>query len=101
MQKIKEDASKVEAGSKEGTELLEERYMNLERRVKALEEGFFTFSKFGFKVTHVAATALQLLALEKEGAGMDMEDHKFLFKFLVDDWDQILLHAKGKGQNEN
>lgn len=59
--------------------------MNLERRVKALDEGFFTFSKFILKVTHAAATTLQLLAHEKEDAGMDMEDHKLLFKFLADD----------------
>ena len=101
VQKIKEDASKVEAGPKEGIEVLEERYMNLERRVKALEEGFFTFSKFGLTVTHVAATTLQLLAHEKEDASMDMEDHKLLFKFLADDWAQIPLHANGKGKNEN
>ena len=55
--------------------------MNLEKRVKSLEEGFLTFSKFGLKVTHDVATTLQLLAQEKEEAGLDMEDHKLLFKF--------------------
>ena len=85
---------------KEKTEAVEEHYMNLEKRVKALEEGFLTFSKFGLKVTHAPATTLQLLAQEKEDAGLDMEDHKLLFKFLVDDWAQILLHARGKGKKE-
>ena len=75
----------MEEETKEGTKVLEERYTKLERRVKTLEEGFFTFSKFGLKVTHVVATTLQLLAQEKEDTVMDMEDHKLLFKFLVDD----------------
>ena len=52
----------MEAETKDGTEELEERYAKLERRVKALEDGFFTFSKFGLKVTHAATTTLQLLA---------------------------------------
>ena len=75
--------------------------MQLERRVKSLEEGFFTFSKFGLKVTHAIATTLQLLAQEKEDVGLDMEDHKLLFKFLADDWAQIPLHEKGKGKMKN
>ena len=82
---MKEDATKGEAEPKDGTEMMEDRYMYLEKRVKYLEEGFFTFSKFGLKVTHAYATTLQLLAQEKEDAGLDMEDHKLLFKFLADD----------------
>ena len=93
-------ATKSVAEPKEVTEAVEEHYMILEKRVKALEEGFFTFSKFGLKVTHVVATTLQLLAQEKEEAGLDMEDHKLLFKFLADDWAQILLNARGKGKRE-
>ena len=61
-------------------------YAKLEKRVKILEKGFFSFSKFSLKVTHATATTLQLLAREKEDVGMDMEDHKLLFKFLADDW---------------
>ena len=60
-------------------------YANLEKKLKFLEEGFRTFSKFSLKVTHAAATTLQLLAQEKEDTGMDMEDNKLLFKFLADD----------------
>ena len=99
-QKMKEVAAKIVEEHKEETEAVEEHYMNLEKRVKALEEGFLTFSKFGLKVTHAAATTLQLLAQEKEDAGLDTEDHKLLFKFLADDWAQILLHARGKGKKE-
>ena len=62
VQKAKEEASKVKAKTKEGTKVMEEQYAKLERRVKALEEGFFTFSKFCLKVTHATATTLQLLA---------------------------------------
>ena len=90
----------MEVETKEGTEELEERYAKLVMQIKALEEGFFTFSKFGLKVTHVVATTLQLLAQEKEDMGMDMEDHKLLFMFLANDWDRILLDAKGKGKKE-
>ena len=61
-QKMKEVAAKKVEEHKEETEEVEEHYMNLEKRVKALEEGFFTFSKFGLKGTHVVATTLQLLA---------------------------------------
>ena len=88
------------AEPKEVIEVVEEHYMILEKRVKALEEGFFTFSKFGLKVTHATATTLQLLAQEKEEASLDMEDHKLLFKFLADEWAQILLNAKGKGKKD-
>ena len=98
---MKEVATEGEAGPKEETEVMEERYMHLERRVKALEEGFITFSKFGLKVTHAAATTFQLLAQEKEDEGLDMEDHKWLFNFVADNWAQIRLHAKGKGKKEN
>ena len=97
---MKEMATKSFAKPKEVTKEVEEHYMILEKRVKALEEGFSTFSKFGLKVTHVAATTLQLLTQEKEEASLDMEDHKLLFKFLADDWAQILLNAKGKGKKE-
>ena len=86
--------------TKEETKEQLEVYAKLDKRVKILEEGFFTFSKFSLKVTHAAATTLQLLAQEKEDARMDMEDHKLLFKFLVDDWAQILLVAKGKEKTE-
>ena len=98
---MKEVAAKKVKEHKEETKVVEEHYMNLEKRVKALEEGFFTFSKFGLKVTHAVATTLQLLAQEKEDAGMDIEDHKLLFKFFADDKVQILLDAKGKGKKEN
>ena len=59
---MKEDAAKGEVRPKDGTKVMEEQFMFLERRVKSLEEGFFTFSKFGLKVTHAVATTLQLLA---------------------------------------
>ena len=98
---MKEVARKSVTEPKEVTEVVEEHYMILEKMVKALEEGFFTFSKFGLKVTHATTTTLQLLAKEKEDEGLDMEDHKLLFKFLADDWAQILLHAKGKRKKEN
>ena len=58
VQKAKEEASKVEAKTKEGTEEVEERYAKLDMRIKALEEGFFTFSKFGLKVIHSLATGI-------------------------------------------
>ena len=32
---------------------------------------------------------------------MDMEDHKFLFRFVANDWARILLDVKGKGNKEN
>ena len=47
---MKEVATKGEAGPKEETKVMEGRYMHLERRVKSLKEGFFTFSKFILKV---------------------------------------------------
>ena len=98
---MKELEEKIVEDRKEHAEVIEQHHGNLEKRVKALEEGFLTFSKFGLKVTHAAATTLQLLAQEKEEEGLDMEDHKLLFKFLTDDWAQILLHARGKGKKEN
>ena len=75
----------MEVETKEGTKVLEEWYAKLEMGVKALEEGFFTFSKFVLYVTHAITTTLQLLAQEKEDMGMDMQDHKLLFKFLTND----------------
>ena len=57
----------------------------MEKRLKILEDGFYSFSKFSLKVTHVAATTLQLLAQEKDGEGLDMEDTKILYKFLAED----------------
>ena len=99
--KLKEPEEKTVEDRKDQVEVIEQHYGNLEKRIKALEEGFLTFSKFGLKVTHAAATTLQLLAQEKEEEGLDMEDHKLLFKFLADDWAQILLHARGKGKKEN
>ena len=99
--KLKEPEEKTVEDHKEHAEVIEQHHGNLEKRVKDLEEGFLTFSKFGLKVTHAAATTLQLLAQEKEEKGLDMEDHKLLFKFLTDDWAQILLHARGKGKKEN
>ena len=82
-QNLKEVAAKKVEERNEEDEVVEEHYRNLDKRVKALEEGFLTFS-----------------AQEKEEEGLDMEDHKLLFKFLVDDWAQILLHARGKGKKE-
>lgn len=61
-QKMKEVSTKKVEEHKEETMVVEKHYINLEERVKALEEGFFTFSKFGLKVTHAAVTTLQLLA---------------------------------------
>ncbi len=90
----------MEMETNEETKEQVEQYAKLEKRVKVLEEEFFTFSKFNLKVTHAAATTIQLLAQEKEYTGMDMEDHKLLFKFLIDDWSRILLTAKGKEKKE-
>ena len=91
----------MERDNKEETKEQLEVYAKLDKRVKILEEGFFSFSKFSLKVTHATTTTLQLLAQEKEDVGMDMEDHKLLFKFLADDWAWILLDAKGKEKKEN
>lgn len=72
----------------------------MEERVKFLEEGFHS-SKFSLKVTHVAATTLQLLVQEKDEMRLDMEDTKILYKFLADDWARVLLARKGKNKDEN
>ena len=85
VEKAKEEVKKVGTKNKEETKEQLEVYAKLDKRVKILEEGFFTFSKFSLKVTHAATTTLQLLAQEKEEIGMDMEDHKLLFKFLAND----------------
>ena len=73
----------------------------MDKRVKILEDGFFTFSKFPLKLTHATTTTLQLLTQEREDTRMDMEDHKLCIKFLADDWAQILLATKGKEKKEN
>jgi cell division protein ZapA (FtsZ GTPase activity inhibitor) len=101
VEKAKEEEKKVGTVNTEETEEHLEVYAKLDKRVKTLEEGFFTFSKFSLKVTHAIATTLQLLAQEKEETRMDMEDHKFLFKFLADDWALVMLAAKGKERTEN
>jgi len=41
-----------------------------------------------------------LMAWEKDGIRMDMEDNKILYKFLADDWAQVLLVGKGKDKDE-
>ena len=69
------------------------------KRVKILEEGFYS-SKFSLKITHVAATTLQLLAQEKDDTWMNMEENKLLYKFLVEDWAHVLIAGKGK-EKEN
>ena len=71
----------------------------LDQRIKLLEEGYYS-SKFSLKVTHATTTTLQLLAYKKDEIGMDMEDNKLLFKFLVEDWDWVLLDGKGKERDE-
>ena len=58
------------------------------------------FSKFALKVTHAATTTLQMLAMDKDEVGLDMEDTKFLYKFLVEDWARVLLAGKGKEKEE-
>ena len=75
----------AEQGGMEEEENLKEKNAQMEKWIKFLEEGFYSFSKFTLKVTHAAMTTLQLLAQEKEEAGLDMEDTKFLYKFLAKD----------------
>ena len=58
MEKAKEEVKKVGTENKEETEEQLEVYAELDKRVKILEEGFFTFSKFPLKVTRAAATTL-------------------------------------------
>ena len=66
-----------------------------------MEERIYAFSKFALKVTHAAATTLQMLAMDKEEAGLDKEDTKFLYKFLAKNWASVLLASKGKDKEEN
>lgn len=68
----------------------------LKDRCFTLEEGFTLFSKFTLKVTHTAATTLQLLAHELEEEGLQKEDSKLLYNFLTEDWAKVLLIGKGK-----
>ena len=62
----------------------EKKNIEIEKNVKFLEDGFYS-CKFALKVTHASVTTLQLLAQEKDEAGLDMEDKKLLYKFLADD----------------
>ena len=64
---------------------MKERCALLEKGLHNLEEGFYTFSKFSLKVTHAAATTLQLLAQEKEDDDLGNEDTKILYKFIIED----------------
>ena len=43
---------------------------------------------------------LQLLAQEKEEVELDVEDTKFLYKFLAKDWAKVLFVGKGKEKEE-
>ena len=58
--KDKEEVKKEGTKNREKIEEQLEVYAKLDQRVKTLEEGFFTFSKFSLKVTHAATTTLQL-----------------------------------------
>ena len=73
----------------------------MEKRLHTLKEGFYTFSKFSLKVTHVIATTLQFMAKEKEEEGLGMEDTKILYKFLAKDWAMVFLAGKGKQKMDN
>ena len=61
MTKIKKASKNVEKGNKEKEEEQNEKNTQMEKRVKFLEDGFYS-SKFSLKVTHATATTLQLLA---------------------------------------
>ena len=41
-----------------------------------------------------------MLAMDKEEAGLDKEDTKFLCKFIAEDWARVLLVGKGKEKEE-
>ena len=84
----------------EEEENLKEKNAQMEKKIKFLEEGFYSFSKFSLKVTHATATTLQLLAQEKEEVGLDIQDTKFLYKFLAKDQDSVLLARKGNQKDE-
>ena len=56
-----------------------------------VEEGFSLFSKFTLKVTHAAATTLQLLANVLEEDSLGKEDLKLVYGFLIKDWAKVLL----------
>ena len=59
---IKEVFTNKGKWSKEKEEEQDEKHAQIEKRVKFLEDGFYSFSKFSLKVTHAAPTTLQLLA---------------------------------------
>lgn len=67
---------------------------NLKGKCNALEEAFTLFSKFTLKVTHAAATTLQLLTHRMEEEGLEKDDTKLLYNFLIKDWDKVLLEGK-------
>ena len=50
---------------------------------------------------HVVATTMQFMAQEKEEEWLGMEDTKILYKFLVEDWDRVLLVGQGKQKMDN
>ena len=87
-------------GNENKEEEQEGKFTRLESRIKFLEYQFYSFSKFSLKFMHVAATTLQLLAQDKEEVGLDMEDTRFLYKFLAEDWARVLLAGKGKGKEK-
>ncbi len=62
VEKAKEEVKKTKTKNKEKVEEQKEVIAQLHQRVKTLEEGYYAFSKFTLKVTHAAATTLQLLA---------------------------------------
>ena len=89
----------MQTGKQGGRRKPKEKNAQMEKRIKFLEEGFYS-SKFSWKVTHIFATTLQLLAQEKDEVGLDMEDTKFLYKFLAKDWTKVFLARKGKQKDE-
>ena len=87
-------------GNENKEEEQEEKFTRLESRIKFLEDQFYSFSKFALKFMHISAITPQLLAQDKDEAGLDMEDTRFLYKFLAEDQARVLLVGKGKEKEE-
>lgn len=76
----------LKLGVEEKGEVTRKDLWELKNRCNAVEEGFSLFSKFTLKVTHAAATTLQLLVDASEEDNLGKEDSKLLYGFLAEDW---------------